>query len=196
MIMNLNYILYFICFGAVVTSCNSTVGNNEPLLVRGDLTINFSDYQLDSVIGAYVTRYKVDPKHRILSVNIYRDPVRSLYFITQVRKKKLIENNPPDYFFLHDDRFLVLVQLGGSNFYSSRELLSKVDSAVDQLGIALADDSTDYNPPSWEVIKDCGRKLRMRKQSDFTFNYMPCGYEVKQDSVRLERFSLIKVKGD
>jgi hypothetical protein len=177
----------------VLTSCNgSTLRDQATTLFRGDLEINFTDNKLDSVISEYVKKNEVDPKQGVLSLRMYRDPTRDLYFLTQVRRKGRIEGDVPDYFFTHNDQFLVLLYLGGSRLYTTRNLATTLDSAIKRLGIVLANDSLDYNPPLWEFMKSCDGKLQMRYRSDYIFNYLPCGYIVKQDSLTSNEFSLIK----
>jgi hypothetical protein len=85
--------------------------------------------------------------------------------------------------------------LGGSAFFTSDGVARELDSAMQKLGVALAEDSLDYHPPTWELIKDCTGKLRIGQTSDFVFNYIPCGYEVKQDSLNQRNFSLVRTVG-
>lgn len=176
---------------ALVSCKDSKVSEMPPTLVHGDLKINFNDKQLDSVITAYIKKYEVDPKQRVLSFSIYRDPMRYFYFLTQVRGQKIIESDTPDYFFVHDDRFLVLLYFGVSNFHTAKDVNIKLDSTMQKLGISLSNDSLDYNPPLWELMKDCDGRLQKR-DSDFVLNYLPCGYKMKQDSLHLNNFLLMK----
>ena len=177
-------------------SCkNSTSSDRKAELVHVDSRIDFADNQLDSVINEYVSMYEVAPKERVLSLQVYRDPAKHIYYLTQIRTRNLVKTARPDYFFLHNDQFLVLLRLGGSDFYKSGSSTNQLDSTMQKLGITLAEDSLDYDPPAWELIKDCGGKLRRRQKSDFALNYIPCGYEVMQDSLHQSNFSLIKTSG-
>jgi hypothetical protein len=198
--MKIHHIIVGIfCSCTVLTSCkNPASGDRKAALVHVDSRIEFADNELDSVINEYVSRYEVAPKERVLSLQAYRDPARHIYYLTQIRTKKLVKTAHPDYFFLHNDQFLVLLRLGGSDFYKSGDATIQLDSAMQKLAITLAEDSLDYDPPTWELIKDCGGKLRRRQKSDFALNYLPCGYEIMQDSLHQSNFFLQRqsINGD
>jgi hypothetical protein len=173
-------------------------GDRKAALVHGDSRIDFADNELDSVINEYVNMHEVVPKQIVLSLQVYRDPARHIYFLTQIRRKDQAKAARPDYFFLHNNKFLVLLQLGGSDFYKPDNATNQLDSAMRNLGITLAEDSLDFDPPTWELIKECEGKIRMRQNSDFAFNYIPCGYEIMQDSLHQSNFFLQRqsINGD
>src|SRR5687767_6772190 len=106
--MNKFNILKIICMWIALTSCRDTAfkENQAVELIRGDLEINFTDMGVDSVIAEYVKKNNVDPKDRVLSLSIYRDPGKSIYYLTQIRRKALVEGKIPDYLFLHNNQFL------------------------------------------------------------------------------------------
>ncbi len=190
--MKICYVLYAVCICGTLASCNRSGLSERPAIIRSRFKINFTDNELDSVIGEYVKTYEVDPKQRVLSLSVYRDPAKDIYFLTQLRRRDVVENAGADYFFVHNEQFLVLLRLGGSDFYKSIDVVTPLDSAMQRLGIALANDSLDYDPPSWELIKACEGKLHRRKKSNFVLNYLPCGYEIEQDSLHQDNFSLVK----
>ena len=61
------------------------------------------------------------------------------------------------------------------------------------MGIALSKDKLDFNPPRWEVLEDCDNKIEVRRQPmRFLLDYLPCGYGIKEDSINLGNFEVIK----
>lgn len=189
-----NILFGLTCICTVLTSCrDSESGKHKVTFVGHDLMIKFTDNELDSAIDKYISVNDVNPKERILSLSVYRDPARHIFYLTQIRRRDLAKSVSPDYFFIHNDQFLVLIRLGGGDFFKSSNVVSQLDSAMQQLGITLAEDSLDYDPPTWEFIRECSSRLTMRKKSGFTLNYIPCGYEIKQDSLQQNNFSIIAV---
>ncbi len=188
-----NILIALVCICTVLTSCKDSAGNRKVAFAGSDLMVKFTYSELDSAINKYVSVNDVNPKQKILSLNIYRDPSRHIFHLTQIRRRDLVKSVSPDYFFIHNEQFLVLIRLGGGDFFKSGNVVSQLDSVMQQLGIVLAEDSLDYDPPTWEFIRDCNSKLTMKKKSDFTLNYIPCGYEVKQDSLQQNNFFLKEV---
>jgi hypothetical protein len=82
-------ILFTLFLYVLVISCSDykPADHNAPSF-KDDLKVNFIDFALDSTIGKYVTLNAVDPKQKVLSLNVYRDPFRHIYYLTQIRRKK------------------------------------------------------------------------------------------------------------
>ena len=149
------------------------------------------DAKVDSLVGEYVEKFDVDPKKRLILLEVFRDPARTYYYISQSRTKRTFDKSP-DYFFVHDSKQIVVIFTGDNSFLSGSPVYKKVELLIEELGVALPNDSLDYNPPVWQVIEDCDKKLRIRSKSDFVFSFLPCGYHVNQDSIQYKNFELVK----
>jgi hypothetical protein len=190
--MKFYHFKYLAFISVACFSCFRNKDENRliPLTIPS-VEVDFTDYRLDSAIGEYIKTFHVESRNRLITLTCYRDPMRHYYYMTQSRRK-IATDDIPDYFFIHDEEYIVLLYMGGNSFFSSHEIIPELEKAMRQHNISLANDSLDYNPPVWELMRNCENKLEFITPQDYIINFLPCGYKVQTDSLTRGKYSLIK----
>lgn len=181
------YLILMISFFLGCTTDNSKMHSQS----NNSFQLKLNNDKIEKAISDYIIENTVDSKERVISLRVQNCGEKQVFSIAQFKTKLFLENQP-DYYFIHNNETVVIVFLGGNKFLSSSQIKEELLHVLNERGISLSEERLDYNPPRWELIT-CGDQSELRKKYDpFLFNFLPCEYDVRQDSTNLGKYDLVK----
>ncbi len=184
-----NSVLIFLI--TLLNSCSEFKENNfEVTSNLDDHQFRLSNEKIDSIIGEYIQKHNVKSNERLLVIRFYNDPLRKLYYLTQTSMWNE-EDEAPDYYFIYNEKFIVLLFTGDKTFFTSTTIKSKIELSMVKYGVELSKERIDFNSPTWEIIEECDGTFLLQENRDLTMNFLPCGYKIRQDSIGRNIFFLV-----
>ncbi len=146
----------------------------------------------------YVRENNVDIKSKVITtrwvVNTFRTDV---YISNSFKKFGEEQTGVPAYYSILDESIVVFLYSGveGSISRNTKAISTEVEDILNRYQIKLSsNDSSFYRPSTWLYTFCDGKSELIKKSYPFERYYIPCGYSLKQDSIRQDSLFIMKIK--